>query len=79
MPARANVSEITTVPGLVVVLRTDQLSFKFFCRGREAILDGVSSSSTCQATHVASSFMLQNDVLRMHRNKRGAWHGSCTG
>eukprot|EP00913_Durusdinium_trenchii_P029998 g28111.t1 len=52
----ANVSEITTVPGLVVVLRTDQLSFKFFCRGREA-------------THVASSFMLQNDVLRMHRNK----------
>ncbi|CAJ1401469.1 unnamed protein product [Effrenium voratum] len=52
----ANVSEITTVPGLVVVLRTDQLSFKFFCRGREA-------------THVASSFMLQNDILRMHRNR----------
>jgi len=52
----ANVSEITTVPGLVVVLRTDQLSFKFFCRGREA-------------THVATSFMLQNDILRMHRNK----------
>ena len=22
-----------------------------------------------QATHVASSFMLQNDILRMHRNK----------
>ncbi|CAE8640536.1 unnamed protein product, partial [Polarella glacialis] len=52
----ANVTEITTAPGLVVVLRTDQLSFKFFCRGREA-------------THVATSFMLQNDILRMHRNK----------
>ena len=25
-----------------------------------------------EATHVASSFMLQNDVLRMHRNK---WPG----
>lgn len=53
----ANVTEITTVPGQLVVVRTDQLSFKFFSRSREAC-------------HVASSFLVQNDILRMHRNKQ---------
>jgi len=53
----ANVTEISTMPGQLVVVRTDQLSFKLFNRTREA-------------SHVASSFMVQNDILRMHRNKQ---------
>lgn len=50
-----NSAEITCVPGMMVVLRTDQLAFKFY--------------SQRQTTYVATAFMLQSDVLRMHRNK----------
>lgn len=53
----ANITEITTLPGQLMVVRTDQLAFKFFNR-------------SSQANYVASSFMVQNDILRMHRNKQ---------
>lgn len=48
--------ELTTSCGLVVAVRTDQINTKFYTRGSKA-------------NYVASRFMLQTDVLRMHRQK----------
>lgn len=52
----ANPFDIATFPGQVVILRTDQMSFKFSTRGSKA-------------GYVASTFMIQGDILGMHRNK----------
>lgn len=53
----ANSTEVTTEPGLVVILRTDQLKFKF-------------TSLEQEATHAATTFLLQNDILRLHPIKQ---------
>nr|ABQ85796.1 type I polyketide synthase-like protein KB1008 [Karenia brevis] len=51
----ANPSEITTYPGLVVLLRTDQLSFKHESTG---------------VTSCISSFIMQDSILRMDKAVR---------
>lgn len=52
----ANPSDLATFPGQTVILRTDQMNFDFCTRGN-------------RSNYVMSCFMLQNDVLRMHRNQ----------
>jgi len=55
----ANPTDIATFPGSIVIVRTDQMSFSFATRGSKA-------------GFVATSFMLQGNILGMHRNKADA-------
>mmetsp|Transcript_40600 Transcript_40600/g.130623 ORF Transcript_40600/g.130623 Transcript_40600/m.130623 type:complete len:1023 (+) Transcript_40600:67-3135(+) len=52
----ANPTDLATFPGQAVILRTDQMSFNFCTRGSKD-------------NYIATCFMLQSDILGMHRNK----------
>lgn len=55
----SNSFEMSVVPGMMLVIRSDKLAFSFTARGS-------------QETSIMSCFLLQDDIIGMHKNQRMA-------